>query len=119
MLSSNNRFHGRGSIRAVFRSGRVVRNQLFTIKYSRHQHRRSPRFAIVVSKKIAKSAVIRNRIRRRLYECFRRHLDRIDQPFDIVVIVTSVEVATRPAAELDSLVGSFLAQAGLNKTSKE
>ena len=31
-----------------------------------------PRFAVVVGKKISKSAVVRNRLRRQLYEVFRK-----------------------------------------------
>jgi len=73
--------------------------------------RKYPRFAVVVSKKIYKSAVRRNRIRRRIYECIRRELPNSSNAGDLAVIVTSAEVLTMPAAELDSLVVQLLRQA--------
>ena len=115
MFSSTHRFHGRGAIKQVFRSGRILRNRLFTTKYMFNTRRRSPRYAVVVSKKIAKSAVVRNRIRRRLYEALRQQLGNLYGPVDVVVIVTSVEVATISVEELTKAVRTIATQAGLNK----
>lgn len=44
------------------------------------------RIGIVVSKKVAKQAVIRNSIRRKLKETFRLHHANIRAPFDFVII---------------------------------
>jgi ribonuclease P protein component len=43
--------------------------------------------AVVVSRKVNKSAVARNRMRRRLYELVRGLDDQISQPYDIVITV--------------------------------
>jgi ribonuclease P protein component len=81
------------------------------VKYIANPRRKYPRFAVVVSKKIYKSAVRRNRIRRRIYECIRRELPNLSNAGDLAVIVTSAEVLTMPAVKLDSLVVQLLRQA--------
>ncbi len=99
MLSKRYRFHGRRSLNHVYRSGQVVRGPLFSLKYIRHSKGDYYRCAVVVSKKVSKSAVVRNRIRRRLYELFRLYLDE-QTPFDVVCSVFSDQVASMPADEL-------------------
>lgn len=62
----------------------------------------------MVSRKVSKSAVVRNRIRRRLYELVRKYETEITQPFDILVLVYSDAVATAPASKLEQqLVAQF------------
>lgn len=56
--------------------------------------------AVVVSKKVAKSAVVRNRIRRRLYEAVRAQKMLDDMPVDVVFVVQSENLATIDAQEL-------------------
>lgn len=69
--------------------------------------------AVVVSRKVHKSAVVRNRIRRRLYEVVRRAEPRMTGPFDLVFTVFSDQVAELEAAELEFLVLSKLEKAGI------
>lgn len=116
MLSSRNRFHGHGSLRFVYANGKIVRSRFFVCKYSVNPRRQTPRIAVVVSKKIIKSAVKRNRIRRRLYEAIRAELPDISPKSDIVFIVVSVEVLTAPSNELVSAVKQAFHQAGLYNT---
>jgi ribonuclease P protein component len=61
--------------------------------FHRQSHRDDYRMAVVVSKKIAKSAVMRNRIRRRLYETVRQSGFLDGQSYDVVFVVTSDGVA--------------------------
>ena len=51
--------------------------------------RKKQRYAVVVSKKILKSAVGRNRIRRRVYEALRLELPKIQQPVDCIFIINT------------------------------
>lgn len=69
-----------------------------------------------MSKKVIKSAVSRNRIRRRLYEYMRLHLPQLTQTYDIVVIVTSSEFLTMPASELKTQMDELITQTTLFKT---
>jgi ribonuclease P protein component len=76
-----------------------VRSRFFGLKFLRNKHRTEPRIAVIVSKKIFKSAVKRNRIRRRIYEIIRTNFD-FSQNYDVALTVFSPEVLTLPQAEL-------------------
>jgi ribonuclease P protein component len=56
--------------------------------------------AVVVSKKTAKSAIVRNRIRRRLYEQIRTSKALENQAVDVVFVVQNPALATMSATEL-------------------
>ncbi|MGV9002153.1 MAG: ribonuclease P protein component [Candidatus Saccharimonadaceae bacterium] len=115
MISSIFRFHGHNSLRYVYGNGKAVRSQLFTIKYVPNTHRSHPRFSVVVSKKVIKSAVGRNRIRRRLYEYLRLNTDRLGAVYDIVIICTSAELRILPYPEIVEQLEQLFDKASLYK----
>jgi len=102
MLASKHRFQGRNDLALTYRKGRVVRQQYMQLRFLSKQTA-SFRLAVVVSKKVHKSAVVRNRIRRRVYEIARRTL-REDNGADLIVSVFDVRLAILPAAELEKIV---------------
>lgn len=116
MISSLYRFHGHNSLRYVYSNGKAVRSRLATIKWVSNKHRRHSRIAVVVSKKVIKSAVSRNRIRRRIYEYIRPRIPDLSQTYDIVVIVTSSEFLTMAADELKAQLDELAGQTTLFKT---
>jgi len=112
MISSKYRFHGHNSLRSVFASGQMTRSKFFAVKWTANDHRHNPRVSIVISKKIFKSAVKRNRIRRRIYEIVRPLL--IDAPaVDVVISVHSTEVLDTSHDELTIQLLPLLHEAGL------
>jgi len=113
MISRKHRFHGYGSLKNVYRSGTTVRGPLFAVKAMPNPKRGSYRLAVVVSKKVNKSAVARNRIRRRLYEAVRRLEADIVQPYDIVLSVFHSSVTNEPAESLARQVKKQLTDAGI------
>lgn len=115
MISSLFRFHGHNSLRYVYSNGKAVRSQLFTIKYVSNVHRSRPRFSVVVSKKVIKSAVGRNRIRRRLYEYLRVNTERLNGTYDIVIICTSADLRTLPYAQIVEQLDTLFGKASLYK----
>lgn len=115
MLSVVHRFHGHGSLRYVYKNGQAVRSRLVTIKYVANPRRSHSRFAVVVSKKVHKSAVGRNRIRRRIYEIVRQELPRLARPHDVAIMVFSSEVIALPAPELTETIRHLFEQADLYK----
>jgi ribonuclease P protein component len=115
MLSNIYRFHGHGSLRYVYKNGQAVRSHFMTVKYTHNPHRKRPRFAVVVSKKVLKSAVGRNRIRRRVYEIVRHELPHFVSVHDIVIIAFTSELATMSSEELTEAVKQLFDQAGLYK----
>ena len=112
MIARGHRFHGYGSLRYVYQNGKTVRGPLTALKFVANPRRSDYRLAVVVSKKVNKSAVVRNRIRRRLYEAFRRQ--EIKTPVDMVLTVFHEQVATLPAEELETLVRAQLRQAEIS-----
>lgn len=116
MIPGSHRFHGHNSLRYVYSNGKAARSRAATIKYVTNTHRTTTRIAVVVSKKVIKSAVGRNRIRRRLYEYMRRKLPTINGVFDIVIIVTSAEFLTMSTTEVDEQLQLLLDQTDLYKT---
>ena len=113
MLQHRYRFHGYGGLRYLYRHAQVERSRLVVMKYVANHRRRSSRIAIVVSKKVHKSAVGRNRIRRRLYEIMRQELPHITEVYDIALIVTSSDVMTISHDELVAAVRTLLTKASL------
>lgn len=104
MLANKNRFHGHGSLRYVYNNGKVIRTQKIVVKFTTNKFRDESRFAVVVSKKVLKSAVGRNRIRRRIYEIIRQELPRVDGVYDVAVLVFSKEVRDMPHDELRQII---------------
>ena len=115
MLAFAYRFHGHGSLRFVYKNGQAIRSHLITIKHTTNPHRKVSRFAVVVSKKVHKSAVGRNRIRRRIYEIVRLEMPKMKGVHDVAIMVFSSEVITMPADELYDAVRQLFEQADLYK----
>lgn len=88
---------------------------MMTIKYTSNPRRRHSRFSVVISKKVLKSAVGRNLVRRRVYEVVRHELPNLRAAHDIVILVFSSELISLPHDELTTLVQQLLTQAELYK----
>jgi ribonuclease P protein component len=81
------------------------------IKSIHNKRRKEYRAAVVVSKKIHKSAVVRNRVRRRIYQALREYEHLITLPYDIVVLVYSDRVAEMPSQSLHEQLKKLLKDA--------
>ncbi len=113
MISRKHRFHGYGSLKNVYKNGATVRGPLFALKVIQNPKRDSYRLAVVVSRKVNKSAVARNRIRRRLYEAVRQLEGDIIQPYDIILSVFHGSIIDEPAESLARQVKKQLTDAGV------
>lgn len=108
MLIRRHRFHGYNSLRAVYSKGRNVRGASLNLRYLKRDPRRPYRAAVVVSSKVSKSAVKRNRIRRRVYEIVRARSDLIAPGTDLIFTVYSVQLAAASQADLDNQITELL-----------
>lgn len=115
MISKDHRFQGHHSLHFVYRKGQTVRGPLMALKYALNPRRTEFRLAVVVSRKTNKSAVVRNRIRRRLYEIIRNRSNFITEAYDLVLTVYNDEVAELPQQKLEKMVDKLLASAGIIK----
>ena len=112
MLSRRHRFHGYTSLSFVYRHGSTARNPFMLLRYISNPKRTEYRMAVIVSRKVHKSAVKRNRVRRRLYEIVRTGKP-ILTPYDIVLTVFSEQIIDMKPKELTNLVTRLFAKAGL------
>ena len=113
MLSFKNRFHGYGSLKYVYTHGKSIRSRLVTLKHTTHPKRKQPRVAVVVSKKVVKGAVGRNRIRRRVYEVVRHEMPKLQPSKDLVLIVFSAELLTISSEELTGVINQLFTEADI------
>lgn len=118
MLDRAHRFHGLNSLSYVHRRGQTVRGAQLSLKYAPNTRRKTYRAAVVVSKKVDKSAVVRNRIRRRVYEAIRLQEGAIEAPYDLVFSVYSPQLAELDTPALQRLVHAQLQKAGVVKPAR-
>lgn len=111
MITRRNRFHGYGSLNAVYRQGSSVRGSLLSLRYASREATKPYRVAVVVSKKVHKSAVVRNRIRRRIYEAVRRSEIAIPSGLDLIFTVFSDKVANIEPQQMSGAVDELLKKA--------
>ncbi len=108
MLAQAHRFHGYGSLRGVYQRGQGFRGSLISVKFVGRDPRKAYRVAVVVSKKVHKSAVVRNRIRRRIYELVRVSDIELAPGTDVILTVFSEQVAELEAPKLKAMVEELL-----------
>jgi len=83
-LNKKNRLKKKKDFEAVFKKGKAIIGNFLFAKYSGN-NLGFPRIAFVVSLKVSKKAVIRNRTRRVISEIVLRNLKKI-QPVDMIII---------------------------------
>lgn len=107
MLSKEYRFHSRGGVKYVYNHGKTIRRPELSLIFCDNS-RGKTRFAVVVSKKVMRTAIGRNRIRRRIYEAIRLNLDRFKKPRDYIFIIYSKAVMDQPFSDLQKTIRSLL-----------
>lgn len=102
MLAKKNRVNKEKEIVALVRAGQSVFGPYFSFKY-KFLPKTSTKFGFVVSTKIDKRAVVRNKIQRRLRSLAKDNLVRIKDGYQILLL------AKKPAAtaSYDELKKSF------------
>ena len=113
MLARPHRFHGPTALKFVYGRGQTVRGPHLALKYVQNPRRESYRAAVVVSRKVDKSAVVRNRLRRRVYAVVERVSADIKAPYDLVFTAFSNHLATCDTAEVEQTVKGQLHKAGV------
>lgn len=109
MLSKKYRFHSRGGVKYTYSHGKTIRTPKISLVYNINS-RGFQRFAVVVSKKVEKTAVGRNRIRRRVYEAIRAEFENAPKKRDCIFVIYNKDVATMDFTELRALIHSLFSQ---------
>lgn len=84
-VKKKNRLNRRSTIGFLLKRGKKFTNKLFLFKYDFSRNVDS-QFAIIISKKISKKAVERNKLKRQISEALRLHLELINKPINCVII---------------------------------
>ncbi len=111
MLNKAHRLAKKQHIRFVLKKGRSIRNQDLRIVYIPTRLTQS-RFAFVVSNKISKSSVQRNKLRRQMRSIIRGNLKKLLPSYDIIFIV-SPSAIKKNFLELKSSIESICERARL------
>lgn len=106
MLALAHRFHGHNSLRPIYQKGKSAYSR--NVKLLWLTAPKSYRVAIVVSKKVHKSAVVRNRIRRRIYALVAEFFKSQEPNSDLVFLVQNATLAELSAEELKNEVTTLL-----------
>ena len=109
MLNKKYRFHSRGGVKYVYQKGKTIRRPGMSLVFCENT-KGFTRIAVVVSKKVEKTAVKRNRIRRRIYEALRINMDLIPKEHDYIFVVYDKKMGTIAFAELEKLLGELVAE---------
>ena len=107
MLEKKFRFHSRGGVKYVYSHGKTVRTPKMSLVFMPNS-RGFTRVAVVVSKKVEKTAVGRNRIRRRIYEAIRVNFDLVPKGMDYIFVVYSKEFMEMEFSELEGVLGKLV-----------
>lgn len=108
MIKKRYRFHSRGGVKYTYKNGKTIRTPKISLVYAKNT-RNHQRFAVVISKKVVKTAVGRNRARRRLYEAIRAELPDFTAHYDCIFVLYSSDFLTMPFSEIQAIVRSLLA----------
>lgn len=110
MLGRRHRFHGYNSLRGVYERGQTTRGNNLSLRFVQRDASYDYRVAVVVSRKISKSAVVRNRLRRRIYEQVRLNHKLIRPGSDLVFTVFSDKLLDVDSPKLAVLVKELLSK---------
>jgi len=90
----------------TYKNGKTVRNVNFTIR-ALQTNTPELHLAIVVSKKVSKHAVVRNRARRRVREIIRKNITLAASNYFVIVNIYTDLTNSTPADLEESIIKSF------------
>jgi len=113
-LTPVERIRKKSDFTGLYRQGSRFRGRFFTLVFFRNELGHA-RHAVVASRKVG-TAVVRNRVKRRFRELFRREKGLLRQPLDLIVIARP-ESGSAPWPELRDAYVSSLAALGRKRMS--
>ena len=109
MLPKKNRVKKKGDIEKVLRGGEWFRETFLVLK-KRENKLKDSRFGFIVSQKVSKKAVVRNKIKRRLRESVMPLIKKIKSGQDFAFIALP-KTETKNFLEIDEVVKKILNKA--------
>jgi len=109
MLSKINRIKKKKDFETIFKKGASFKNSLLILRVQKNNLSES-RFGFIVSLKVSKKAVARNKVRRRLSEIIRVEFKNIKSGLDMVFISLS-GIEKKEFSEIKEAVNNLLSKA--------
>lgn len=114
MLASKNRINKGPEFDRVKEEGKLYQSDDFGVAVLEKDGGEESRFGFVVSTKISKMAVHRNRVKRALREAIRQNLKYIPKGYDMVFL-TKKSIMEKSTDQIMKQVESFLESSGFKK----
>ena len=112
MIARRYRFHGYNALSYVYKQGKTARNRSCLLRYAPNPRRQECRIAVVVGKKVHKSAVTRNRIRRRIFAELQGIVG--DLPaYDLVFTVVDPQMVVASQKHINEIIYKILQISGV------
>lgn len=112
MVSKEYRLSGNKNFEKVFQEGQLVQAETFGLAYLNRGDNEVTRFGFIVSTKVSKIAVNRNRVKRALSEAVRFLTSKLEKGYNVVFLAKGQSMKV-PTDELMREVGITLKKAGL------
>lgn len=110
MISKEYRFHGTKQINLVYLKGKKVNKEDFSIKFLSFNSSKKIKIAVVVSKKVNKRAVVRNKIRRRLYSSLQKQIPNIPLGIGLMLTVYNQSILDKKQTEIDETIQKIISE---------
>ena len=107
MLPKKFRLRRKEDVEAVFKGGESIIAPELILRF-RPNTLETSRVAILVGKKLAKKAVQRNRLKRRIGELARIHFAQIPTGFDLLIVVREIKLLETEFAEIEKIFLALL-----------
>ncbi len=106
MFKKENRLTKNKEFDNVWQKGRSSFDKILGVKALKNDLKIS-RFGIIVSTKVSKKAVLRNKIKRRIREISKKHFENLKNGFDIVIIAQKASLVEDFSALKKSVEDNF------------
>ncbi|MFO0955462.1 MAG: ribonuclease P protein component [Candidatus Saccharibacteria bacterium] len=111
MLARQHRLRKNSDILRLYKKGRRAHTQ-HLLGYSLATHLPVSRAVVVISKKVDKRAVVRNRCRRRVSESLRLELPKLATGFDILITIKT-DIREQSAVNLKQEISQLITKLGV------
>ena len=111
MLPPINRLRKEKDFEKLFKKGKSFRNNFLILKIAQNNLKES-RFGFIISKKVSKKAILRNKIKRRLRDIIRQNIKDIKKGIDVVLIILP-GLEKKNFLEIKEILNTLFKKAGL------
>ena len=114
MLAKKYRLTGRSVLEEVKKEGSLYQADSFGILVRKRTEDEPSKFAFIVSTKISKIAVERNKVKRRLREAVKQKIDKVVNGYDVIFLAKK-KTLEKKSEEITSEVEKIFKESGLIK----